>query len=217
MLKMLEKQRGAERAEDISAGGDTRDIPAGGLSIGVYGLGPRCGTTHIAIALANCLADCKGYKVCLTEKSDRDDISKLPELKRGRRENEEGPAVLGGVTYLTSGYAYNAQQINGRGFDAVIYDLGSNIKKAEKTLARCGIVIAVAGAAPWRACETEAFKGALPEGETAGKSLLFLNPANEGMLKNIRPKGVAVLPFPFEPDPLRPGKETLKILERAIM
>ena len=147
MLKMLNKHRRTETEEKSFKRRSVHRSPAGGKKIGVYGLGPRCGTTHIAIALANCLAAFPGREVCLTERSDRDDLAKLPALLREGAEGK-GPVRLNGVTYLTAGYAYDAKTTENTSFDAVVYDLGCNMKKAENLLSDCDIRIAVAGAAP---------------------------------------------------------------------
>ena len=221
MLKMLNKRRKTETKEKDASWESSRSSTAGGVKIGVVGLGPRCGTTHIAIALANCLADVRGWEVCLTERSDRSDLAKLPAI---RRETEEGrgPAEIGGVTYLTSGYAYDREIGAGDRFDAVVYDLGCNAAKAEKMLSRCDIEIAVAGAAPWREKERESCRGSVAAVDNSGETgtdterVLFINPADERMMKELRGTGIAMLPFPFEPDPMNPGKETVKVIERAI-
>ena len=221
MLKMLNKRRKTETKEKDASWESSRSSTVGGVKIGVVGLGPRCGTTHIAIALANCLADVRGWEVCLTERSDRSDLAKLPAI---RRETEEGrgPAEIGGVTYLTSGYAYDREIGAGDRFDAVVYDLGCNAAKAEKMLSRCDIEIAVAGAAPWREKERESCRGSVAAVDNSGETgtdterVLFINPADERMMKELRGTGIAMLPFPFEPDPMNPGKETVKVIERAI-
>lgn len=223
MLKMLNKQRRTETEDKSLKGRAERRPPAGGVKIGVFGLGPRCGTTHIAIALANCLADSPGREICLTERSDRDDLAKLPALRREGAEGK-GPVRLNGVTYLTAGYAYGAGLTENTSFDAVIFDLGCNMKKAEAVLSECDIRIAVAGAAPWREKERESCKGsaAVETHENSGDggadkgTVLLINPADDRLMRDIRGAGVRMLPFPFEPDPMNPGKQTKKILERAI-
>lgn len=221
MLKMLNKYRRTETDGKKPEGRSGRRTPAKGLKIGVVGLGPRCGATHIALSLANCLADVRGWEVCLTERSDRDDMSKLPALLREGGEGE-GPVRKNGVTYLTAGFAYGARTAEESLFDAVVFDLGCNVKKAEQTLSGCDIRIAVAGAAPWRAKERESLaeiagilNAAGESGEDPG-TVLLINPADAGLMKDIGGVGGRMLPFPFEPDPLHPGRQTQKILERAI-
>ncbi len=224
MLKMLNKHRRTETRDKSFKGRSARRSPAEGVKIGVFGLGPRCGTTHVAIALANCLAGSLGREVCLTERSDHDDLAKLPALMREGAEGK-GPVRLNGVTYLTAGYAYDARITEDTSFDAVVFDLGCNTKKAEALLSDCDIRIAVAGAAPWREKERESCKGSAAAVETLEETgengtdkgtVLFINPADERLMRDIRGVGVRMLPFPFEPDPMNPGKQTKKILERAI-
>ena len=148
-------------------------------------------------------------------------MSKLPALLRESGEGKE-PASKNGVTYLTAGFAYGARTADESLFDAVVFDLGCNVKKAEQTLSRCDIRIAVAGAAPWRAKERESLaeiaeilNAAGENGEDSG-AVLLINPADAGLMKDIEGVGGRMLPFPFEPDPLHPGRQTQKILERAI-
>ena len=137
----------------------------------------------------------------------------------------KGPVRLNGVTYLTAGYAYDARITEDTSCDAVVFDLGCNTKKAEALLSDCDIRIAVAGAAPWREKERESCKGSAAAVETLEEtgengtdkgSVLLINPADERLMRDIRGVGVRMLPFPFEPDPMNPGKQTKKILERAI-
>ena len=185
-------------------------------AIGVVGLGPRNGTTHVAIAMANFLADVKGFEVCLAEKSDHSDMEKLPELMKGGRERGTGPVKINGVTYLTSGFAYDRSILNNGKFDCIVYDLGSDIKRAELTLMNCDTEIAVGSAAPWRA--EEYLSLTRPEGanNSTRKRMILINPADARAMRMITAGTIRLLPFPYEPDPMHPGKKTIKILERAI-
>ena len=215
MLKMLKKQRRSE-TEEKSPEQTAGSLPGSCRSIGVIGLGPRNGTTHVAIALANYLADVKGFEVCLAEKSDHSDIGRIPELIEAGRDSDAHPVRRNGVTYLTAGYAYETGFFKNKRFDYVIYDLGSNAHRAESVLMKCDTEIAVGSAAP--GCTGEYLQKGKEFGQGDGnrKRLILINPADRSIMKRLSTGDLRVLPFPYEPDPLRPGKETIKVLERAV-
>ena len=54
-----------------------------GKRIGVLGLAPRCGTTHIAIAISNYLSETEKKRVSLIEQNRHNDIICLAYLFRG--------------------------------------------------------------------------------------------------------------------------------------
>ena len=175
-------------------------------AIGVVGLGPRNGTTHVAIAMANFLADVKGFEVCLAEKSDHSDMEKLPELMKGGRERGTGPVKINGVTYLTSGFAYDRSILNNGKFDCIVYDLGSDIKRAELTLMNCDTEIAVGSAAPWRA--EEYLSLTRPEGakDNTRKRMILINPADARAMRTITAGTIRLPPFTRRVVSLKNGK-----------
>ncbi len=216
MLKMLKKLERPETDKRYTPQKPAHKAGDRCRAIGVVGLGPRSGTTHIAIALANYLADVKGVEVCLAEKSDHNDIDRIPGIIRAGRNSGTEPVRINGVTYLTSGFAYDGRFLKNRRFDCIVYDLGSNLKKAEAVLADCDIEIAVGSAAPWREEEYRDFAQNTSQGEDERITKIMINPADAKMLRTMTAGRIGMLPFPYEPDPMHPGKETIKILGRAI-
>ncbi len=216
MLKMLKKLKRSETDKRHMPQKPAHKAGDGCRTVGVIGLGPRSGTTHVAIALANYLADVKGFEVCLVEKSDHSDINLIPEVIRATRNSDSEPVRINGVTYLTSGFAYEGEFLKNRRFDCIVYDLGSNLKKAELTLSDCDTEIAVGSAAPWREEEYRYFVQNTAQGEDERITKIMINPADTKMMRNMTAGRIGMFPFPFEPDPMHPGKETIKILERAI-
>ena len=216
MLKMLNRIRKSETDKAHAEQSTADKTNCSCRSVGVVGLGPRNGTTHIAIAMANFLADVKGFKVCLAENSDHNDVSLLPEIMERSRNAGGGPVKINGVTYLTSGFAYDGKlQKNGK-FDYIVYDLGSDMRKAELTLMNCDTEIAVGCAAPWRSEEYLTFRRTYGQAGDERKRIILINPAEARSMRMIAAGDIGMLPFPYEPDPMHPGKDTVKILERAI-
>ena len=209
MLKMLKKQ---EKAETYGKKGYKKDRC---VSIGISGMGPGVGTTHIALAAANSLADSGGKRVCLVEKSDHGDLCSLPELQKAAKTEPGTPPESEGVTYYTSGFAAGeaAGALTDK-YDYIIYDLGRAAKRNLRILEQCDLEVVVAGAAPWRASKLLPAEAA--ETGKAAKRIYLINLADGRTMRGLTNRGIRMLPFPFEPDPLHPGRKTKETIERAI-
>ena len=192
-----------------------RDRRRGG-KIGVLGLGAGDGATHIAVALANYLADTQCRSVCLIEQSGHRDIGKLFADERGQADATVGPIRKNGVTYITEDMEGRQEYLLHRNFDCMVFDLGSSRNRAMKVLELCDIRILVAGAAPWRREKIDFLtKAADAAGHLKGW-ILLVNLTDEAGLRNMPNPGIPMLPFPLETSPLCPGKETVRTFERAM-
>ena len=117
-----------------------------GRRIGVVGLGPRNGTTHIAIAICNYLSETGHKKVCLAECNGHNDLSEL--IRSLGAKGKEKWYTFHRVTYIPS--FLNGMPMPDIDFDCMVFDLGRDIERAMNTIRLCDLKIAVAADAPWR-------------------------------------------------------------------
>ena len=185
-----------------------------GIRIGLLGLGPRCGTTHIAIAISNYLSETEKKKVFLLENNRQNDIKRLNSMLGAR--NPEAPFTFHRVTYVpfcpeTS--VKPALELEG---DCVVSDFGFDFKKALSQLRLCDIRIIVGTDGLWRINEYEKLKDAGISSNLTSGWRLFVNLGNVKRMKEKDVFGLEVCCFPFEPDPLYPCEETISFLREAI-
>ena len=177
--------------------------------IGVLGLGPRSGTTHIAVAVSNFLSDEARLRVSLIEQTRNSDIGKLA-LSLGAAK-EESAYSYHRVTYIP---CECGQQIPNT--DCMVFDLGHNFCAASNTLRFCDVKIIVGTDAPWRKDEYRVLEELAAGGTDISNWRLFVN---LGSLKYIEEKekyGMITGCFPFEPDPVYPCRETINFLMEAL-
>lgn len=183
-----------------------------GKRIGVLGLAPRCGTTHIAVAISNYLSEHEKKRVSLLEQNRHNDINALT-YSLGAKDN--GPFTLHRVTYIPSA-GIDTGRLADLGSDCMVFDLGCDFKSGLSRLLLCDIKIIVGTDAVWRTEEYEKLEAFPSMYETLSSWRLFINLGN---IKHMRGKdryGMTVCCFPFEPDPVYPGKDTIEFLKEAI-
>ena len=183
-----------------------------GRRIGVLGLSPRCGTTHIAVAISNYLSEAEKKRVTLFERNRNDDIQKLT-AKLGAKDT--GPFTYHRVTYVPFQGAYSEMMPDLQS-DCMVFDLGCDIKAGMQHLLLCDIKIIVGTDAVWREEEYEKLEAFTSKYGTLSSWRLFINLGNTKRLKEKDRYGMTVCCFPFEPDPVYPGKDTENFLKEAI-
>ncbi len=215
LIQMLEKLRDRE-TEKINLQKRGLNNQSQTRRIGVLGMNPGDGVTHISIALANYLADYCYQNVCLVEESDHNDIVHMLELYTKESFDRKGPANYRGVRYVTSGFIGECESEKTE-YDSVVYDFGCNAKRAAGKLAECDLCIVVTGAAPWRLkkIEKEMSSGVLKT--LAKDTVVLINEAEEKQIKAFRDFGIRVLAYPFDGGFIDLKQQTVKILEKAIM
>ena len=177
--------------------------------IGILGLGPRSGTTHIAVAVSNFLSDEAGLRVGLFEQNRSSDIGKLA-LSLGAV-NEESVYSYHRVTYIPCD---SGQQMPDT--DCTVFDLGHSFSAAVNILKFCDIRIIVGTDAPWREDEYRFLEELAAGGTDISNWRLFVNLGNTDYIKEKEKYGMITGCFPFEPDPVFPGRETIKFLTEAL-
>ena len=183
-----------------------------GKRIGVIGLGPRSGTTHIAISICNYLSEYRHRRVSLLEQNSHGDILKL--TNNLGLNNSEIINTFHRVTYIPS--FCDSFPLFDLKTDCMVFDLGYNLAKSFSTLKLCDIKIAVGTDAPWRREEYSALKALTGNNRNLSSWRLFVNLGNPRLLKEYDDYHMITGCFPFEPDPVYPAKETIKFLEVII-
>jgi len=185
-----------------------------GKRIGVVGLYPRCGVTHIALALANYLSDRCGKTVCIMEKSGHSD---LKYAVMGMNDDKKAELLeYQNVTYLCHGCEREAELLLDSSFDCIVTDLGSDLKAAILELSHCDIRIVVGNAAPWCGKEYDELKLLSEKKGLLMNWRLLINLGNPANIRDYGSLGLEAFCFPFEPEPIFPGSETQKIFEAVL-
>jgi hypothetical protein len=188
-----------------------KDERYNGKRIGIIGLGPRNGTTHIAVAVSNFLSETKHKRVCLVEHNRHDDLSRLTETLE--------PGVSGICSYHRVTYIPSSQMndpLYDLKYDCMVFDLGHDLIRNLNFLQLCDIKIAVGTDAPWRKHEYAVIKELFGKERIPESWRLFINLGNPSFLKTMDHCPVFKGCFPFEPDPVFPSDETIKFLEDII-
>jgi hypothetical protein len=183
-----------------------------GKRIGVLGLAPRCGTTHIAIAISNYLSETEKKRVSLIEQNRHNDIICLA-YSLGAKDN--GPFTFHRVTYIPF-VSIDTNGLADLGSDCMVFDLGCDFKSGLSRLLLCDIKIIVGNDAVWRMGEYDKLESFPSIYGALSSWRLFVNLGN---IKHMREKdryGMTVCCFPFEPDPVYPGNDTVDFLKEAI-
>lgn len=187
-----------------------------GKRIGVIGLSPRCGTTHIAVAISNYLSDERQKSVCLLERSGHDDLRSLAEAL-GKAMSGESAGIFSyhRVTYVGSGAEEPRNLINSS-FDCTVFDFGSDIERSLSALCLCDYRIVVGSAAPWRRKEYEVLHNLSEQAGELTNWRLFVNLGSNAWLREYAMTEMEAFCFPFEEDPVFPGEQTVLILQSAL-
>lgn len=213
-IRMLERIRdgetaGSEKCRKLSAALE-------GRRIGVMGLSRGNGTTTVVLALAGYLRHLGLKKICVAELSGRDDIAGLMKEQGCKRDEVTKAYVKGNIHYLTGISEQQRLRALNDNYDCMIFDLGSEPKSALSTMWLCDIRIVTAGAAPWRRKELDFFTKLKGTCRDLKGWMIFANLADNKSLAGYGNYGVGIWPFPAEPDPGNPKKETIQFFEKAL-
>lgn len=184
-----------------------------GSRIGVLGLAPRVGTTHIAVAISNYLSEYEKKRVILLEENRHDDIGVLA-LSLGAKEINE-PFSFHRVTYVPHSCPKDSGVMKDLSGCFVVQDLGCDFKQGLSKIMLCDIKILVGNEGSWRIHEY-AKLSEISTGGFLSTWRLFVNLGNVKKLKEKDGYGLTVCCFPFEPEPVYPGQETISLLREAI-
>lgn len=174
--------------------------------IGVMGICPGAGTTHISLCLANILSSVSGRRVCFVEQNRHKDIERLFDLDaKGVSYNavDYFPEIHPKLDLEDDEYAYE------------ILDLGSNRAKLD-ILKLCNRRILVGPSAEWREDEYGFLKELSLGGTDLSDWILYVNLCDEEHIKSRDSYGMAVAAFPFVPDPFSAGKMTVPFMKRLV-
>ena len=185
-----------------------------GRRIGVLGLGPRVGTTHISIAIANTLSEYGKMKVLLLEENRHDDIGALT-LSLGAK-GKDTPFPFHRVTYIPRAPFQERGELKDMDYDCMVSDLGSDFKSGLSRIMLYDIKILVGTEGAWRSSEFDKLENITSGSEVLGSWRLFINLGNPKKLKEKDGLGFTTCCFPFEPDPVYPGDDTIKFIREAI-
>lgn len=211
LIKMLERVRDGETIKTAEPE-HGRSV----LKIAVIGLRPGDGATHVAVALAHTLARTGCHKVCLAEENDHGDIRRMLEMSAKEEHDTKTNGYADGVMYLTRPERDSEYCRLPDDCECAVFDLGSSPKNAMRILQFCDIRIVVGSGALWRRDEY--------------RHLTKLNTAMGGFNRRVllinRVSGkdpgvpsectIPAYAFPYEPNPFKPQKNTMKLLEKAM-
>lgn len=177
-----------------------------GKKIAVLGLHRGCGTTHVAIALANYLAREFGSRTIYMEENNHDDIRFL---------FAEGAAhEYGNVAYRRFDRKDEDSDVSGD--ETVVVDLGGDPTRVMSEALESDLLILVGGGAPWRRKDYYFPQRMKLSGEEASRTVILINQGNPQTIGELSTKEYRTYVFPYESNPLRPGPETIKIFGKMV-
>lgn len=184
-----------------------------GKRIGVLGLAPKNGTTHIAVAISNYLADTENKSVCLMEKNSHNDLE--PFITSLGAPKNATDYEFHHVTYICSRGMSDEDKMLDASYDCMVFDLGSDMSSAVKTLCLCDLRIVVGAAAEWRRDEYAVLEKLSQRTGGLNNWLLLVNLGNEHCLKELRKYDIPMFCFPCEDDPVFPSEYLKQIMKAA--
>ena len=128
---------------------------------------------------------------------------------------DNGPFTFHRVTYIPF-VSIDTNGLADLGSDCMVFDLGCDFKSGLSRLLLCDIKIIVGNDAVWRMGEYDKLESFPSIYGVLSSWRLFVNLGN---IKHMREKdryGMTVCCFPFEPDPVYPGNDTVDFLKEAI-
>lgn len=183
--------------------------------IGVFGVQPRCGTTHICILLAWYLSEFLGKRVMLINLSDNNDISSLRKFYKVKQWKErEQMFSCEGITFIEQGGLEQAEYTKEKQYDFCILDLGSNPYKAMQKLVCCDKKIVVGNTAPWSQDFWCLLETLLSERKEVDSFRGIMNLSDKHRIQPELP--VKSYCIGFEPMLFHPGKSTIKVFEKIL-
>ncbi len=121
------------------------------ISIGIIGTGSGCGTTHLAIALANYLQSGLGKQTAVIEMPGQHDLEHMI------RDECRGKQELFHVQYFTGIGVGKIPEILNSGYEAFVLDCGGDYQAAREEFLRCDRKLVMGSISPWKVSAFEHF------------------------------------------------------------
>lgn len=186
-----------------------------GKRIGVIGLGPRCGATHISLSIGNFISDFLKFRVCLKEINAHGDFNEICRYL-GRAGSDEGDFIFHRVSYYPFLPADKSLSRLTDSFDCTVMDLGCSMDSAREALELCDYRIVVGMGACWREKEFSQLTPLFTGDSDLSNWILYINLGTPLQIKYYKKLGFATYAFPFEPDPFNPCEASKIIMEKSL-
>jgi len=150
-------------------------------------------------------------RVCLLEYNRHNDLIKLS----GRNNDKAGePFTKHLVTYIPRfDKSFGLPDVK---YDCMVFDLGHSAGTVPEAFKLCDIKIAVGTGAIWRQSEFGLLKDLTSKAGGLSGWRLFVNMGTPKILRETDMYGITAGCFPYEPDPMFPGNETISFLEEIL-
>lgn len=172
-------------------------------TIAVLGVGPGCGTTHLALTAASCLASGRGRKTACVELGAMGAFAALERYFFGS-EGRDQEFTISGLTYVKDAASADWVQVINMDYDYVVTDMGWDYERVRLDFLRCKKKIILTVLDPWREEEFERFmeSAAFESGYREWRYCYTFGRA-EAVRRMERRYGVTLWPVPFRADALR--------------
>lgn len=136
-----------------------RNCGYGKLVIGITGVYPGAGATHLGLMLASCISEGLGMKTAYLHWQENGDMDSLREYFFGKKENVSSRAsfTVSDVTFYPCPKPDGTAEIHGMGYGCIIMDFGSDYREPRDEFLRCDKKVAVGSLTPWKRCRMEEF------------------------------------------------------------
>lgn len=174
--------------------------------VGIMGVCRGVGTTHMALLLANCMANGMKIKTAVVEYNDHNDY--LGILKESGVHGEIRQFTYGGIDFYRNVQEKQLSELIACGYDVVIVDMQYGQNESMREFLRCNIRIVVSGLNLWQIGALKTFI----KNENLSPSLYICasHCCNPDLAKAIQKEyKVLVKEIPTERDPFRVSAEGL--------
>lgn len=181
------------------------------VSIGIIGIEPGCGVTHLAIALANYMQSGLGRKAALLELSGKHELKDMIQKEGDKNKN------LLGVHYFTDICVGKIPEIMNSKYEVFILDLGADYAMAREEFLRCDYKIVSGSISPWKISIYEHFLNNVIVAENYESWEFLVLFANISDKKNVQKRcGVRLMNIPWIENPFYLKKEDLMFLQKIV-
>lgn len=176
------------------------------ISVGVIGAVPGCGTTTMAVAMANYLAGMTKKKVAVYEQNSKRTFSKMCEYF-----GDGATMIRHGCTYYSKG-SVSLSSLYNEGDNIVVVDYGTEKTNINEFM-RCAYRVVMGSLEPWNIEMYEGFCKMIDEIRGSDTWIWIVNGDKKTIKKHNKNMGVNILKRPFIDNPFIINNDLVEFFE----
>lgn len=180
--------------------------------IGVSGIEPLCGVTHMSIAIASYACHVQGRRTAYVELNGSHHIRNLLQEK----ELPFDSFHYGGISFYPEASSQTVDRMLSKGYETIVFDFGNKKREVSKDILLCNHRFMLAHGARWR--QSKLMDWIESQEKTKLKQYQYLIPfASQRQIKELSYD--YSLPFyaiPIQSDPFRPSLAMIQLLTKLL-